>query len=114
MGATMGGSNINVAHELLHKDNLVDKLTGMLTLSKCFYMHFVIEHVFGHHRNVATPKDPATARKGETVYSFYFKSVFGSYISSWKLECKRVKAIYGISTPFNRYNRMLWYQLHNY
>jgi alkane 1-monooxygenase len=108
IGATMGGSNINVGHELFHKDNPVDKLTGMFTYAKCFYMHFIIEHVFGHHRNVATPKDPATARLGESLYSFYFRSIIGSYMSAWTLECKRVKAIYGIQNPLNQYNRMLW------
>ena len=33
-------SNINVAHELIHKDNLIDSILGMLTLSKNMYMHF--------------------------------------------------------------------------
>lgn len=58
----MSGSNINVAHELGHKDNLVDKTLGTLTLSRNLYMHFAIEHIYGHHRNVATPTDPATAK----------------------------------------------------
>jgi alkane 1-monooxygenase len=59
---TLGASNINVAHELFHKDNLIDKWVGRLALSRNFYMHFTIEHIYGHHRNVATPVDPATAK----------------------------------------------------
>lgn len=35
---------------------------------KNLYMHFTIEHLFGHHKKVATPDDPASADKGITVY----------------------------------------------
>jgi len=56
---TLSASNINVAHELFHKDSTLDTFFGALTLSKNLYMHFRIEHVWGHHRTVATPEDPA-------------------------------------------------------
>ena len=35
---------------------------------KTLNIHFTSEHLFGHHRNVATPKDPASADKGINVY----------------------------------------------
>jgi alkane 1-monooxygenase len=28
---------------------------------KNLYMHFTYEHLYGHHRNLATPEDPASA-----------------------------------------------------
>jgi alkane 1-monooxygenase len=31
-------------------------------------MHFMVEHIYGHHKNVSTPLDPASAPKGMTVY----------------------------------------------
>ena len=35
-----------------------------------FYMHFYLEHNFGHHQNVGTPKDPATSKINQSVFSF--------------------------------------------
>ena len=65
----LAGSNINIAHELVHKENnFIDHFLGTATLAKNYYMHFAIEHIYGHHRNVATPCDPATSKKGQTVY----------------------------------------------
>jgi alkane 1-monooxygenase len=55
------------------------------------YMHFFIEHNKGHHVWVATPKDPATSRKGESFYRFYFRSVFGSFLSAWEIEKERLR-----------------------
>jgi alkane 1-monooxygenase len=49
-------------------------------------MHFYIEHNRGHHVYVATPEDPATARKNETFYHFWYRSVVGSYRHAWQLE----------------------------
>lgn len=50
-----------LAHELFHKEDKVDKYLGTLHLIKCCYLHFAIEHVHGHHKNVSTPLDPASA-----------------------------------------------------
>ena len=48
-------------------------------------MHFQIEHNHGHHRNVATPEDPSTARKNEPIYLFWLRSISGVYINAWKI-----------------------------
>ena len=58
----MSSSNINVSHELGHKDNIIDRSLSVIMLSRNLYTHFSIEHVYGHHRNVSTPIDPASAR----------------------------------------------------
>ena len=47
---------INVAHELGHRASLPERLMSKLLYMPCLYMHFFIEHNFGHHMNVATPK----------------------------------------------------------
>lgn len=49
-------------------------------------MHFTYEHLYGHHRKVATPEDPASAPKGMNVYSFAVKSFLGSYRSVYLME----------------------------
>ena len=53
------------------------------------YPHFCVEHVEGHHRNVGTPADPATARLGESVYRFVPRSVLGGLASAWRIERRR-------------------------
>mmetsp|Transcript_114190 Transcript_114190/g.170808 ORF Transcript_114190/g.170808 Transcript_114190/m.170808 type:complete len:118 (-) Transcript_114190:629-982(-) len=64
-------SNINIAHELMHKvENKLDTTLGMLALSKNMYMHFYIEHLYGHHKNIATPKDPATSKFNQSFYKY--------------------------------------------
>ena len=65
--SNMAASNINIAHELMHKNNSLDKFLGHITLSKNMYMYFYIEHVHGHHRNVATPIDPATSKLNQSI-----------------------------------------------
>ena len=53
---------------------------------KNLYMHFTYEHLYGHHRKVATPEDPASAEKGINVYKFFVRSFFGSYKSVYNME----------------------------
>lgn len=61
----MGGVNGLAGHELIHRREAHNKALGMFTYTKILYSHFVLEHGSGHHRNVATPDDSATALKGE-------------------------------------------------
>lgn len=91
--AIVHSANINmvVGHELMHRRQLVHKVFGTLAYSKVLYSHFFIEHVKGHHKNIATPLDPASSKIGENLYSFVFKSFFGSYKSVWKYETKRLE-----------------------
>jgi len=63
-------------------------------MSKVMYMHFTIEHLYGHHKNVATPKDPASAGKGITLYEFVPRSVIGSWVSCYNIEKSRNKPLY--------------------
>ena len=83
-----GGASINVAHELMHRRGKFDKglAEGIMTLVS--YTHFCVEHVHGHHKNVATHVDPATSRKGETVYAFVPRSVFGGVRSFFAIETR--------------------------
>lgn len=64
ISGNLAASNFNVAHELFHKDSVIDKALGTFTMARNLHMHFAIEHIFGHHRHVATPLDATSARKG--------------------------------------------------
>jgi alkane 1-monooxygenase len=84
-----GGIGITVAHELGHKKSKLEQFYSKLLLMTVCYMHFYIEHNRGHHVQVATPDDPATARKDENFYAFWFRSVFLGYGHAWQLEKER-------------------------
>jgi alkane 1-monooxygenase len=85
MGMLCGTFGINVGHELGHRPNRFEQWLAKLSLMTSLYMHFFIEHNKGHHKNVATPEDPSSARYGEPIYSFWFRTVFYSYISAWNI-----------------------------
>ena len=90
MGLMCGVFGINIGHELGHRSNLGQRFFGEILLLTSLEMHFLPYHNSGHHFNVATPNDPATARKGEWLYSFWFRSQFGSYLQAWLIESQRL------------------------
>jgi alkane 1-monooxygenase len=90
VGATTGAIGMTFAHELIHRRHGYERVFGNILLATVTYPHFAIEHVKGHHRHVATPRDPATARLGESVYRFLPRSVMGGLISAWHIERRRL------------------------
>lgn len=109
MGLLCGVLGINVAHELGHRNTWHEKFMAKTLLLTSLYMHFFIEHNRGHHRNVATPEDPSTARKNELVYTFWFRSIIFSFISAWNLEKQRLKRAKKSTLSFT--NEMLQFVL---
>jgi alkane 1-monooxygenase len=90
-GIMCGVIGINVAHELGHKTNKTDQFLAKVLLTTTLYTHFFLEHNFGHHKNVGTPDDPSTARRGEWVYFFWLRSIILSYLSAWEIGIQRSK-----------------------
>jgi alkane 1-monooxygenase len=108
-GILLATNGINVAHELGHRPTYFERFLSKLLYMPCLYMHFYIEHNFGHHLNVATPEDGATAQYNQTIYSFWFTSVTMQYLSAWKIQMKLLK---GQRTPFlSIKNEMLLYHI---
>ncbi len=91
MGLLCGTFGINVAHELGHRVKPYEQFFAKALLLTSLYMHFFIEHNKGHHKNVATPEDPSSARLNEPVFSFYFRTVIFSYLSAWKIANNEMK-----------------------
>ncbi|WP_428741305.1 alkane 1-monooxygenase [Tenacibaculum sp.] len=111
MGLMCGVIGINVGHELGHRNNRFDELLGEILLLTSLDTHFLPYHNAGHHFNVATPNDAATARKNEVVYFFWIRSHFQSYYQAWEAENKRLKN--SDRNWFHLQNRMLIYTLCN-
>ena len=91
MGHMSGVIGINVGHELGHRNNRMDEFLGEILLLTSLNTHFLPYHNAGHHFNVATPKDAATARRNEPIYLFFIRSHFSSYLQAWQLENKRLQ-----------------------
>lgn len=106
LGVCSGGIGITLAHELVHRPHRGDRLLGSVLLANAAYMHFATEHVFGHHGKVATPEDPASAQRGETLYGFIPRSIWGSWLSAWAIE-KAWLARKG-QGPYHWRNPMVW------
>lgn len=85
MGLLCGTFGINVAHELGHRIKKYEQVFAKALLLTSLYMHFFIEHNKGHHKRVATPEDPSSARFNEPVFIFYFRTIIFSYFSAWKI-----------------------------
>ena len=73
-------------------------------------MHFYIEHNFGHHLNVATPEDGATAKYNQNVYSFWISSIVKQYFDAWKKQKELLKSSQIVGF-FRIKNDMLWYTI---
>ena len=84
-----GTGGFLIAHELIHRQSKWEKGLGIAILSLVCYSHWSVEHVKGHHKNVATPNDPASARRGDNVYLFALKAMIGETKGSWHLEVQR-------------------------
>jgi len=86
----IGGFCINVGHELGHKTTRLETILAKLVLAPTFYGHFYVEHNRGHHRDVATPDDPASSRMGESIYRFLLREMPGAWRRAWQLEVLRM------------------------
>ncbi len=105
-GIVLGANGINVGHELGHRFTN-ERFIAKALLLPSLYMHFYIEHNFGHHQKAATTEDPATAKYNQPVYLFWITSVIGQYISAWKIQIKLLSK--NNVSFFSFTNDMFWY-----
>ena len=83
--------NTLIGHELTHRLNKpFSMFCGKASLVLVGDLQFAISHVYAHHKNVATPLDAATARRGESLYAFFIRSTLGQYREAWEFECLRL------------------------
>ena len=109
IGIVLGTNGINVAHELGHRVKKSEQFLAKLLLLPSLYMHFFIEHNLGHHKHVGTPEDPATARKNQSVYSFWWSSITGQIISAFRIQRHLLKV--NQAGYFSLKNELLWFVL---
>ncbi len=110
IGVMVGSFGINIGHELGHRGTRYEQFLAKALLLPALYQHFFIEHNRGHHKNVATDADPASARLSETVYEFWWRSVTEGYKSAWHIEHEQLQRA-GYAT-WSRRNMMLRFQVY--
>lgn len=112
MGISLGVLGINIAHELGHRTKSFEQTLSKIQLLTSQYLHFFIEHNRGHHRNVSTDEDAASAYRDETIYFFFFRTIKNSWLNAWQLEKERLQRI---QTPFFSWkNQMLRFQVYQF
>lgn len=109
LGIVLSVNGINVAHELGHRTQKFEQVFAKLLLLPSLYMHFFIEHNYGHHLNAATPEDPATAEYGQSVYHFWFTSITKQYLSAWRIQ-KHILKRQNLKF-WSTKNNMLWFTI---
>jgi len=107
MGMSCGIIGINAGHELGHRPGRVPQAIAQGLLLSSLYLHFFIEHNRGHHLHVATAADPASAPRGQWVYTFVPRSIVLGWLSAWRIEHTRLAK----ERRPAWHNRMLAFQL---
>ncbi|PSC73069.1 alkane 1-monooxygenase [Micractinium conductrix] len=104
--AVAGGPLFAAAHELVHGPSWFDRLAANVLLLVVGYPHWAESHL-AHHVKVATPEDPSSARRGEPLYTFVSRSVWGNFVDGYGAEARRLQKR-GIPLT-SRQNRMWWW-----
>lgn len=86
----VNGAALTVGHELGHKQSRLDRFAAQVVNALPAYAHFCLEHNRGHHTEVATPGDPASAKMGENVYAFSLHEQFGGIRRGARFERERL------------------------
>ena len=81
-------------HELIHRTwKRFDLWLGRATMALNWGIAFPIEHVYGHHAYVGTPRDPATAARGDSLYAHLPKAMYRTVANAVELESARLQKI---------------------
>ena len=89
----ISGLGINTGHEIGHKQTRLEQVLARIVLAVPAYGHFTVEHNAGHHTEVATPEDSASARFGENIYRFALREIPGGLRRGWALESRRLERL---------------------
>jgi alkane 1-monooxygenase len=78
------------AHELIHRRHPLLRGLGAAVFTAHLFGHHATAHPAIHHRFVATPDDPNTARRGEGFWRFWPRAAAGSFGAGWRVEAARL------------------------
>ncbi|MDD9730348.1 alkane 1-monooxygenase [Mameliella sp. AT18] len=81
----VGNSN---AHELIHRSSRILRRLGTAVYASFLFGHHASAHVRVHHVHAATPRDPNSARPGESFYAFAPRAWIGGFRAGLRAESR--------------------------
>lgn len=91
-GLYLGQVSNSAAHELIHSRNSLPRSVGRWVYISLLFGHHASAHTKIHHRYVATPDDPNSARPGETLYRFIPRAWIGSFRRGLVVETEALRS----------------------
>ena len=88
----VGNSN---AHELIHRGHAGLRRLGVALFVSVLYGHHASAHPKVHHTYVATPRDPATARLGQSSYRYFAQAWWGGFRAGRAAERRMLERRFG-------------------
>lgn len=85
-GFWLGQVGHPAAHELIHRPRREMFRLGAAVYAALLFGHHASAHRLVHHRHVATPLDPNSARMGEGFYRFAPRAWVGSFVQGMAVE----------------------------
>jgi alkane 1-monooxygenase len=86
------GANVGAAHELMHRHNPLAAFIGKLGFGIIGAPNRDISHTVTHHLYFDTERDFDTARRGESVYRFVPRCIWGNTRDEFDYERRRLAA----------------------
>jgi alkane 1-monooxygenase len=102
-GLFFGQVSMANAHELIHRPARHLRALGVLLYTTLLFGHHASAHRLVHHVHAATPRDPNTARLGESYYAFAVRAWFGSFRAGLAAERRRRGGVPWWRTPYAIY-----------
>lgn len=90
-GHLVGCAAVAFAHELGHRQRRAEWMIAQSILALCLHPSITLSHVYGHHLDVGTPKDPSTAPRGLSFWRFLPASVLREIRDAAAIEAERLK-----------------------
>jgi len=117
---TICGFGIGCVHEMIHRPEKLDWFLAVISLVFSGHSHFWIEHLWGHHHNVATELDCASSDLGDAAWWWVPRCLLYSFIEACHIESKLMKRQNGRNWyhPTNRIfmgwlaTAVFWYAIH--
>jgi alkane 1-monooxygenase len=98
-GLFLGMISMANGHELIHRTGRLPNTMGRLIFITLSFGHHVSSHLLIHHRFAASPKDPCSARLGQSFYEFLAIAWIRSFTKGFAAENTRRRMKSGKSGP---------------
>ncbi len=101
----MARLTLNAGHDMMHRRTVWERRIGEFLMASVTFPQEITEHIYVHHAHIGTPKDAVSAPKGQSFWQYLPRSVFRSYLDTWRVEKQRVERRH---VPVWHYTNRVW------